>query len=156
MLQDGGTSYLSHFLSTPFAHDQYTINWLIIGYRGNITRLSVAFTLTTAALVQILADRLVIFWGIQWLIYIYIYYNCITVTYLIHRGRACIWCYVPFDWLRLWSLWHIHLIHIIYTLFVWYRRTSQVCWLSIYTSASGTSIITANQTSDSVWVCAHE
>ncbi len=58
----GNIHYISHSVSMPFAHDQYTINWLIIGYRGNITRLLVPFTL---------ADRLVIFCGIQWLIYIY-------------------------------------------------------------------------------------
>ncbi len=34
----GSIHYISHSVSMPFAHDQYTINWLIIGYRWNITR----------------------------------------------------------------------------------------------------------------------
>ncbi len=60
----GSIHYISHSVSMPFAHDQYTINRLIIGYHGNITRLSVAFTLVPAALMQMLADRLTIFCGI--------------------------------------------------------------------------------------------
>ena len=69
----------------PFAHDQYTINWLIIGYRGNITRLSVAFTL-----VQMLADRLMIFCGIQWLIYISLC-ACVSVLCLAYRCAQWSW-----------------------------------------------------------------
>ncbi len=75
-------SYKRFIQTTTFAHDRYTINWLIIGYRENITCPSVAFTLVPAALVQMQANRLVIFHGIQWLIYIYTYHSVNSCFYI--------------------------------------------------------------------------
>ena len=60
----GSIHYISHSVFMPFAHDQYTINWLIIEYCRNITRLSVTFTVMPTALVQMLAARLVIFYSL--------------------------------------------------------------------------------------------
>ncbi len=54
---------------------------------------------------------------------------------------ACSWNISPYHTLT-------HVISIIYILFIWYRRLSRVCWLNIYASAAGTSLNTANQTSD--------